>query len=71
MKRTVAPPRYGHVRLQISGLDPSFLPLFTRAVAAMRQANIEEAEVTKFKRLVLGGNQHRLVATCMKWFDCR
>jgi hypothetical protein len=63
--------KYPHVRVQLSGLDPSFLAVFARAIAAMQQAKIEEAQIAAFKREALSGNHRHLLAVCLKLFECR
>jgi hypothetical protein len=63
--------KYPHVRVQLSGLDPAFLAILGRVIAAMRQAKIDEAEISAFQREALSGNHHRLLASCLRWFDCR
>jgi len=63
-------PKYLDITVQLSGQDGNAFHIIGRCRRAMREADIEAAEIKAFQEEAMNSGYDHLLQTCMRWFDC-
>ncbi len=63
--------KYPHVHVQLTGKDGNAFFILGRCQGAARKAGVPDDQIKAFMSEASVGNYDHLLATCMRWFDCR
>jgi hypothetical protein len=72
--RAVAKPsviKYPHIAVQLTGQDGNAFAILGACRRAARKADLSDTEIAAFFDEASAGDYNQLLATCMRWFDCR
>lgn len=62
-------PKYPNIKIKLVGCDGNAFAILGRCFAAMRNNNMPESELDKFKKQATSGDYANLLSTCLEWFD--
>lgn len=63
--------KYPHIKVQLTGNDGNAFAVMGRVSQALRRAKVSSEEIHAFTAEAMSGNYDDLLATCMRWVDCR
>ena len=63
--------KYPHVHVQLTGRDGNAYFILGRCQGAARKAGVPAEQINAFMNEAQAGDYNHLLATCMRWFDCR
>lgn len=63
--------KYPQIRVKLVGEDGNAFNILGIVTKAMRRADVPKTERDEFMREAMSGDYDNLLATCMKWVDCR
>ena len=64
-------PKHPEVIVQLVGEDGNAFAILGRCQHEARRAGIPRAEIARFFDEAFAGDYDHLLATCLRWFDCR
>ena len=70
-KQKTTGPRYPNVRVKLVGEDGNAFFILGRIQGAARKAGLTPEQIKEFMTEATSGDYDHLLATCMKYFDCR
>jgi len=61
--------KYPHITVKLVGEDGNAFSILGRAIQAMRQGAVPQAEINEFRNEAMSGDYHHLLFTCNKWVN--
>lgn len=63
--------KYPHVAVELTGQDGNAFAILGACRRAARKTGLSDTEIAAFFDEASAGDYNQLLATCMRWFDCR